>query len=132
MSLPASIFTKLSDAGSATAALIGTGSNCAAYPGKAPPKTPPTYVVFTGVASSAEVSHDESSDLDLTDIQFSIIADDYKAAWELRQAIRADLSDIELAGGEKAVDFDERDGFAEGIDAHVLLLDVSFWHNPSA
>lgn len=133
MSLPASIFSQLSDASSATAAIVGSGVDCRVYPGKAKESQPAMpYSVFNGVASDAEVTHDASSDFDLMDVQFSIIADTYAAAWALRKAIRADLSDVVLAGGEKAVDFIARDGFAEGVDGFVLMLDVSFWHNPSA
>jgi hypothetical protein len=133
MSLPTSIFAKLSDAGSATAAIIGSGATCKAWPGKASEKAVMPYVVFNVVSSSDEgADHQESSDFDLVDIQFSIIAATYPAAWALRRAIRADLSDVTLAGGEKPVGFIERDGFSEGVDAHVLTLDVSFWHNPSA
>lgn len=137
MSLPASIFTKLSTDGSATAALVGTGSNCRVYPGRASDQPVMPYVVFTGVSSDdAGSSHESSNDFDQTDVQFSIITDKqgggYASAWAIRQAIRADLADVTLAGGEKAVGFIERDGFAEGVDAYILLLDVSFWHDPSA
>lgn len=132
MSLFASIFTKLSDAGSATAALVGATSNCRAYPGQAPEKVALPFVVFSGISSEAEVTHDASNDFDQIDVQFSIVAETYAAALAIRKAIRADLADVALADGEKAVDFTERDGFAEGIDAHVLLLDVTFWHDPSA
>ena len=90
------------------------------------------FVVFSGISSQAEVTHDASNDFDQTEVQFSIAAATYAAALAIRKAIRADLADVALAGGEKAVDFTERDGFAEGIEAHVLLLDVSFWHDPSA
>jgi len=130
MSLFASIFTKLSDANSATAALVGSTSNCRVYPGQAADKANLPFVVFSGVSSTPAGTHDESSDFDLTDVQFSIAAATYAAASAIRKAIRADLSDVALAGGENAVDFTERDGFAEGVDAHVLLLDVSFWHDP--
>lgn len=132
MSLPVSIFSKLSDVSSATAALIGSGSDCRVYPGQAPDEPTMPYVVFNGVSSNPAGTHDASSDFDEVTMQFSVIAATYLAAWQLRQAIRADLSDVTLAGGEKPVEFIERDGFAEGVDAHVLMLDVSIWHDPSA
>lgn len=132
MSLPASIFAKLSDAGSATSALVGSSSDCRVYPGQAPEKATMPYVVFNGVSSEPAGTHDASSDFDLTTIQFSVIAATYAAARAIRRAIRTDLSDVTLADGEKPVEFIERDGFSESVDAHVLLLDVSIWHNPTA
>ena len=130
MSLAESIFTALSAGGSATAALVGELLDCRVYPGQAPAGTAMPYVVYNGVSSVPAGSHEASSNFDQVDIQFSIIGATYLAAVRLRQAIRADLSDVELGGGEKPVEFIERDGYAEGVDAHVLLLDVSIWHNP--
>lgn len=132
MSLAASIFTKLSNVASATSALIGSGSSCRLYPGQAPAQVALPYVVTTAISSQAEVTHDESNDFDQIDVQFTIIAATYLGALAIRKAIRADLADVALAGGEKAVDFTDRDGFSDGVDAHAMILDVTFWHNPSS
>ena len=130
MSLPASIFTKLSTDGSATSALLGVSTDCRVYPGQAPDKMAMPFVVMTMVSSNPETTHDASSDFDLSDIQFSIVAGTYSEAWAIRKAIRSDLSDVVLDGGEKPVEFNERDGFSEAIDAHALILEASIWHNP--
>ena len=130
MSLESSIFTALSDAASDTAAIIGAGSDCKLYDGQAPARVALPYAVYSRISSSPESTHDASSDLDLIVIQFSCVASSLKAARALVRAIRADLTDTALTSGEKAVEFVERSGFSESVDAHVAMVDVSIWHNP--
>lgn len=131
MALAESIIAKLSE-DAAVSAIVGSGATARVFAGIAPAGTPAPYAVFSVVASNAEVTHDASSDFDLATIQFTCVADTYTAARNLRKSIRGALTDATLAGDEKAVDFMERDGFSEAVDAYAQLLDVDIWHNPQA
>jgi hypothetical protein len=133
MALAESIFAKLSAADSATAAIVGAGSACRVYPGEAPIEVARPYVVVTEVFGDNEAAtHDATSDFERMTVQFSCVADTWVAARNLRKAIRADLTDTTLAGGEKAVSFLPRQGFSETLGMHLAELDVEIWHNPLA
>lgn len=132
MALAESLFAKLTASGAASAAYTGVGDAARVFPGQAPAGTPAPYIVINVLASQAAATHDATSDFDLSEVQFSCVAETYKGARDLARAVRADLSDVVLAGGEKAVDFTFREDVAESVDAYLHQVQASIWHNPSA
>ena len=130
MSLESSIFSALSDDASATAALVGSGSGCRVFPVQAPEGTEVPYVVFRPVASQSAGTHDASSDFDLTTIQFTCISSSYASSIALRKAVRSDLTDQTLSGGEKVVGFDETAGFSDSVEMWLSILDAKIWNLP--
>lgn len=132
MPLAESIFAKLS-ADAAVSALIGDSDSCRLFPGVAPEGVALPYVVYTEIAADQDgATHDASSDFERMTVQFSIVAGKWSDARDTRKAIRNALTDATLTGGEKTVSFMPRQGFSDSVDAHVAMLDVDFWHNPSA
>lgn len=126
MNLDEIIFSTLSAAGSETAALLGSGDTCRLYPGHAPAVTPMPYAVTTLVSGTEVMTHGRSADLEESVVQFSCIAATHAEALALLAAIRADLQAADLGDG-----FFCRSGFTESIDAHVLIVEVTFWNQPA-
>lgn len=125
-----SLFAALSVATAQTAAQLGTGIACRLYPGQAPAGVELPYAVMTVVGGIETPTHDSATGPTLSDVQFSIVAGTYRGAAQVRAALRGDLDGAALAEGEQVAEFDERDGYSDATDQHVLLLTASIWHTP--
>ena len=132
MALAESIYAKLI-ADTPVLAPLGQsiGASIRIYPAQAPATPTVPYVVFQVISTDPTAAHNGPGTLDLTSVQFSIVAATYLAARDLRKAIRAALDAVTLAGGEKTVECTERDGFSDSVDQHVLLLEASIWNAPA-
>lgn len=127
MSLAASIFTKLSDVASATGAIVGTGSACRVYPGIAPAGAAAPYVVAQELYSEPVNTHAAATTHALRTVQFSCVASTYAGALALASAVAADLDNVALAGGELCHSMRAQDGYAEGADLFLRIIDAEFF-----
>lgn len=131
--LAESIVAKLSAAGSATAALIGDGSACRLYPGIAPVAAAAPYCVYTELPGAPDNTLGEASTSGRRPVQFSVVAATYLAARQAAAAIKADLDNATLAGGEQCLSCsDPYDGYSEATDQHLAHVDADFFAAPDA
>lgn len=125
-----SVFSAVGAVGTETAGLLGSGDSCRLYPGQAPAGCALPYVVMTVIGGEENPTHDSGTGPVLSDVQFSIVAETYRGAALLRAALRGLLDNATLGDDEKTAAFDERDGFSEATDQHLLILSASIWHTP--
>lgn len=126
MALAESLFAKLSASGSATAALAGVGSLTRVYPSLAPVAAVAPYVVYQQVSSIPATTHGEAAQTSHVVVQFSCYAESFLSAQALREAVIADLDNEALAGGERGVLQDIRDGYEAAVDLHRADADLIF------
>lgn len=124
MSVQADIFAKLSDSASATSALAGSGSSCRVYPEFAPAKSLRPYAVVQHVATSPATTHNEAFGTAHLMLQVACFADTFDAAQALRDAIVADLDNVELASRDAPVLQDERSTYEPAVD--LFRADADF------
>lgn len=124
MPLHASIFAKLSDAGSATASLVGSGSSCRVYPEQAPAVTRLPYAVVNHLATTPATTHGETYGTAHRLVQVSCFAATMAEALALRGAIVTDLDNVTLDDGDAAMLQDERSTYESAVD--VFRADADF------
>jgi hypothetical protein len=117
-SVPAALFAKLSDATSATSALVGPGTSCRVYPEIAPNFAPKPYVVFHQVSFDPGTTHNEGFQTATRLFQFSCYASTYAEAIAVRDAVVADLDNATLSSGDAPIVQDERSSYEEAVDLH--------------
>lgn len=118
MSLRTDLFSRLSAATSATAALVGSGAACRIYPVLEQAGAVAPYVIFQPIAASPATTHGEAAQVKHTLVQFSCYAATYDEAATLREALIADLDNRPLAGGDTPILQDERDGYEVQVDLY--------------
>lgn len=118
MSLESSIFTALSDAGSDTAAIVGSGTDCRAYVGQAPVGVAVPYLIFQHISADPDHTHNEASSISHDLVQFSCFAASHKAACELCNAVVADLDNAAVSTGNIPMLQDRRNSFEAAVDLH--------------
>lgn len=116
MSLRTDLFARLSAAGSATAALVGSGAACRVYPVLEQAGAVAPYAIFQPIAATPATTHGEAAQVKHELVQFSCYGATYEEAATLREAIIADLDNIALAGGDTPILQDERDGYEAQVD----------------
>lgn len=109
-----------------------TGDTMPIHPGRAPDGATLPLVVWLQVASTNNESHGEASQMDDTLLQLSCYAATYAEARDLRRAVRNALENKPLDGGERLVDFTERDLFEPLIDAFHCVLECHALHDALA
>lgn len=117
MSLESSIFNALSDVASATAALIGSGTDCRAYPVQAPAGVTVPYVIFQPISSDPDQTHGGASEIAFDLVQFACFATSAAAARALRDAVVSDLDGAALATGKPTLQ-DRRSSYEPAVDLH--------------
>lgn len=123
MTAQSAIFARLSDPTSATAAIVGSGSTARVYPEIAPDLAARPYVVFHQVALEPANTLTGTFEVANRLFQFSCFATTFAAAVALRDAVTADLDDIELANGDTPIVQDQRSGYEEVVDLHRADVD---------
>jgi hypothetical protein len=135
MALPESIFAQLSGD---TAVLAALGISLPAtgivpiYPNRAPDGQALPFVVFQFVAGTFDATHNDSGQFEDALYQFSIYAATYDAARNARKAIVASLQSVTaLADGSKLTIEGQRDQYEPEADAHHLMIEARFFHDPT-
>lgn len=118
MSVQQAIFAKLSNALSATSALVGANDSCRVYPAIAPAGCLMPYVVYHQIGFQPASTHNEGFGTAHRMFQFSCYAETYAAALEVRDAVVADLDNALLDNGETPVVQDERSDYEEAVMLH--------------
>lgn len=130
MALAESLFSKLSDAAGATAALVGSGNACRVYPEIAPQGVASPYVVWQEIASVPDTTHDGASTSARRIVNIYCIAGTYAGALALSTAIVAALDSVALAGGELCVSCGVQNGFSEATDQFLRIVEAEFFAAP--
>jgi hypothetical protein len=123
MSLPASIFAKLSAAPAATEAIVGTDI----YPMKAPQGVEAPYVAWQLIAAAPDNTLNEAAASGTHLVQFSCFATTYEGACALGDAVTADLDNATLAGGERVLSCEPSDGFSDDVNLFIRLVEASIF-----
>lgn len=127
MALAESIYAKLADAASATAALIGSGAACRLWPGIAPVDAQAPYIVWQVIAVSPDTTLGEAAASGNHLIQFSIVAGSYIGARDIGVAITTDLDNATLAASEVVLSCDAQDGYSEATDQFLRIVEASIF-----
>lgn len=118
MSLRTDLFSALSATGSATAALVGSGAACRVYPVLVKEGAAVPYVIYQPISAAPATTHGEAAQVKHVLVQFSCYGATYEEAVALREAVVADLDNVELAGGDRPTLQDEREGYEPPVDLH--------------
>lgn len=118
MALAESIFAKLSDSASATAAIAGAGDACRVYPEIAPANTQRPYAIVNEIATQIAATHGEAAGNRYKLIQVSCFAETAAGAKALRDAVVSDLDAQTLSNGDNPTLEDERSGYEQAVDLH--------------
>lgn len=118
------IFDRLSDPASASAALIGAGSNCRLYPEMSPNNSDIPYVVFSLISTQPANTLDETFGIANRMVQFSCFARTFAEAAAVRDAITGDLDNVALSNGDIPIVQNQRNGFDETVE--LFRADVDF------
>ena len=119
MTLDEAIFTKLS-AASAVVALCA--DRC--YPLQVPEGTALPYVAWQRVSTSPIQTHDGASDFEDGAYQFSVFAETFTAAHDLRNAIRAALDGVTLGNGAVGTVSNIRDSMENAPTPPMFRSDI--------
>lgn len=126
MSLEADIFAKVSDANSATAALVGSAGNCRVYPVLDPAGVALPYAVFQLIALDPDHTHGGPSTIAHALVQFSAFDETLAGAAALADALTADLDGVAISTGNIGVLQDRRTTFEPPADLHRVDVDLTF------
>lgn len=101
------------------------------FPVVAPEAAALPYVTFLRVSSVPSETHDGGSTnrLDETQFQFTIVAQDYTAMEDIRNALRATLEDTAAPqNGSTSID-NIRESYEDDTEVFVTQIDATFFHS---
>lgn len=124
----AAAFVAVIKANAAVAALASTRI----FPDSAPQGTPAPYVVFSELSTVAEESQAECNGLDGSNVEFACYADTTREAIALRSAVRASLTPAGAVAGAVVTQPTSRTLPADELRLANAILELTFYHNPSA
>jgi hypothetical protein len=102
------------------------------YPTEGPQGGVLPYVIFDEITTTTIETHDDDLTLDRTTVQFTCYAKTSRDAATLRWLVRAALSAPAAMTGVRSTSPVSRQQYIEPLKCHAALLDLTFWHNPSA
>lgn len=135
MPLSENIFTALSSDAGVLTALGAAAAPGAIYPNRAPDSATLPFIVVQLVAGVIDATQKDTGQFSDSLFQFSCYGATYKAARDLRKAVLNAFIALDvtgLAGAEKFTAETQRDLFETVTDAHHCILEMRFFHDPTA
>ena len=124
----AAAFVAVIKSAAPVAAIIGTRI----FPDSAPQGTPAPYVVFSELSTVAEESQADCNGLDGSNVEFACYADTTREAIALRSAVRAALTPPGAVSGATVTQPTQRTLPADELRLANAILELTFYHNPTA
>jgi len=100
------------------------------YPGRAPDRALPPFIVLTGVSDEPQSTFEAETDETLvnTRVQIDCYDKQHDDAHDLAKLVRRALESYDAADGLRALKLDSRDLYDDDIQAHRVNMDFSIWN----